>query len=429
MPGRLNLFQRTMLLWDELHPYNCVHIVRVFAPLDLPRLTEVLNRVLTSLGLSKLTLDSELGTYAFDGGPANYEIKPVPIGADPRAELAAEAARQLNARFAHDQSLQPFRFFVAGEKDAFFLGLVYFHALADGETVTTLLKSVVDAYLGRGEAAGFDFYPRARDGILFRTPGLFVKKLRAIAAGLRTSRHVRRCPGGAAADMSNAVGFFALAPEELRALLRTSKAWEVTLNDVFLALLLQGLARLLPGYRPDPLRPKLAVGCIVNLRQELGLAGRRIFGLFLGSFTVTCEPRTDLPLRELARAVRRQTARIKADRLAVATPLELRFARMLLRCFSLERRRKFYQKNYPLWGGVTNMNLDAIWQPPADGPPVEYLRAVSTGPATPLVLSITTIGGGVTVGLSYRSACYSAAEVEQVKQSFLASVRALAKSA
>jgi NRPS condensation-like uncharacterized protein len=229
--------------------------------------------------------------------------------------------------------------------------------------------------------------------------------------------------------MNNAVVFFSLCPDDLRALLQTSKAWEVTLNDVFLALLLQGLARLLPGYPPDPLRPKLAVGCIVNLRKELGLAGRRIFGLFLGSFAVHCEPRADLPLRELARAVRQQTARIKADRLSVGTPLELRFARVMLRCFSLERRSKFYQKNYPLWGGVTNMNLDSIWQQPAGGPPVEYLRAVSTGPATPLVLSITTIGGGVTVGLSYRSACYSAAEVEQVKQFFLESVRALATSA
>jgi hypothetical protein len=60
------------------------------------------------------------------------------------------------------------------------------------------------------------------------------------------------------------------------------------------------------------------------------------------------------------------------------------------------------------------MNLDSTWQPPAGERPLEYLRAVSTGPATPLVLSVTTVGGGVSLGLSYRTACFSAAEVEQV---------------
>jgi hypothetical protein len=128
-------------------------------------------------------------------------------------------------------------------------------------------------------------------------------------------------------------------------------------------------------------------------------------------------------LRELARAVQQQTSRIKQNRLYVATALELHFARALLRFFSLERRKKFYQKNYPLWGGITNMNLDSIWQPPAGSQPVDYLRAVSTGPATPLVLSITTIGGGVNIGLTYRIACFSALEVEQVKGGFLDAVR------
>ena len=31
MKGRLNLFQRTMLRWRELHPYNAVHVVRIAA--------------------------------------------------------------------------------------------------------------------------------------------------------------------------------------------------------------------------------------------------------------------------------------------------------------------------------------------------------------------------------------------------------------
>ncbi len=416
-----------MLLWDELHPYNAFHVVRVFAPLELARLGDAVNRTLAAHKLGKVTLNPDVGTFHYAGGNANCEIKIVKVGADPRADLAAEATRQLNTPFPRDQSFLPFRFFVAAGKESFFLGLVYFHAVADGEAVVNLLKHLVDSYQGPGAAAAAapELYPPPRDGLLFRDPGLFARKILAIAVQLRTLRRTRRVPCRNLKDMGNAVLFFSLTPEELRALLQAGKAWNVTLNDLFLALLLQGFSSQLPAPPPDSRRTKLALGCIVNLRKELGLAGRQVFGLFLGSFVVTCEPQAQLPLRELAQAVRQQTARIKANRLSVGTPLELRFARLLLRVFSLERRKKFYQKNYPLWGGLTNMNLDAIWQPQPGARPVDYFRAVSTGPATPLVLSLTTIGGGVNIGLSYRTACYSAPEVEQVKSCFLESIRQL----
>ena len=429
MPGRLNIFQRTMLLWNDLHPYHAVHIVRVVAPLDLRRLGEVVNRTLATQKLGQVTLDAVRGTYFYESGGAHYEIETIPLGEDPCADLATEAGRQLNARFAHDQSFKPFRFFAASAKDSFFLGLVYFHAVADGESVINLLKSLVDAYQGGGDATASELYPRNHDGILFRDPGLFARKFRAITSQLLTLRRARRVPCRDLQDMGNAVEFFSLTPDELQALRQAGRTWGVTLNDLFLALLLTCLARPLAERPPTSRRTKLAVGCIVNLRKELGLAAQRVFGLFLGSFVVTCEPCPDSNLRELAQEVREQTVRIKANRLSVGTPLELRFAWLMLRFLSLERRRKFYQKNYPLWGGLTNMNLDSIWPPKSGERAVEYLRAVSTGPATPLVFSVTTVGGGVTVGLSYRPACFSAAEVEQLKSGFLASVRFLRQPA
>ena len=418
-----------MLLWDELHPYHAFHVVRVFAPLDSGRLHTAVNSTLAAHKLGKVTLNPERGGYRYEDCAADIEIKSINIGDDLHIGLAAEATRQLNTRFSRDQSFLPFRFFVGGGKEDFFLGLVYFHAVADGEAVVKLLKEIVEVYQGTAEAAASERYPTPRDGLLFRDPVLFVKKLRAMVTQLWMLRRARRAVCRDLNDMTNAVVFFSLTGDDLRALLRAAKTWEVTLNDLFLALLLQAFARLLPAQPRDPLRTKLAVGCIVNLRKELGLAGQRVFGLFLGSFVVMCEPRAGMALPDLAREVRRQTARIKANRLSVGTPLELRFAKMLLRFFSLERRKKFYQKNYPLWGGLTNMNLDAIWQTPADARPVDYFRAVSTGPATPLVLSLSTIGGGVNIGLSYRTACYSATEVEQVKSSFLESVRQLRKPA
>jgi hypothetical protein len=103
------------------------------------------------------------------------------------------------------------------------------------------------------------------------------------------------------------------------------------------------------------------------------------------------------------------------------------FARRILSFYSTERRRKLYQKNYPLWGGVTNMNLNSLW-PESDGA-WDYFRAVSTGPVTPLVLSVTTAGDHANVGLSYRSTVFSPADVEQIRGGLRESILELEKTA
>jgi hypothetical protein len=157
------------------------------------------------------------------------------------------------------------------------------------------------------------------------------------------------------------------------------------------------------------------VGCIVNLRRDLGIDRERNFGLFLGSFTVTHSVPDGITSRELASDISRQTSIIKQHRLYLAAPLELALGRFLFRFFSPERRKKFYQKNYPLWGGLTNMDLNSLWGAPNDDGPMDYFRAVSTGPVTPLVLSVTTVGERVNIGLSYRSTVFSPESIENVQ--------------
>jgi hypothetical protein len=86
--------------------------------------------------------------------------------------------------------------------------------------------------------------------------------------------------------------------------------------------------------------------------------------------------------------------------------------------FSTERRKKLYQKHYPLWGGLTNMNINSLWQQQDGAEPIGYLRAVSTGPVTPLVVSFTTAGQAALIGLSYRSTVFSRDEIERLKSWF-----------
>ena len=155
MRGCLNRFQRAMLDWNELHPYNAVHVVRVPAALDLPRLREAIQETLAGLGLTNLSVDREGGACQYGGGPVVSEITLIGDGSPAGSSLAAEIERQLNAPFPRSNPFDPFRFFVVAGQGAFSLGLAYFHPVADAEAIVGLLKRFVDAYRARAAAVRF----------------------------------------------------------------------------------------------------------------------------------------------------------------------------------------------------------------------------------------------------------------------------------
>jgi hypothetical protein len=173
----------------------------------------------------------------------------------------------------------------------------------------------------------------------------------------------------------------------------------------------------------------ISLGCIVNQRNDLGLDGKRVFGVFLGSFTVTHAVPEGIGLQRLAQDVAMQTARIKLHKLYLASPLELELARFAFGRFSLDRRKKFYAKFYPLWGGITNMNLNRLWDQRNGPAPMDYFRGVSTGPVTPLALSVTTVGQGMNLGLSYRTTTFSREDIANVQSSFWEQLREIKQAA
>jgi NRPS condensation-like uncharacterized protein len=223
-------------------------------------------------------------------------------------------------------------------------------------------------------------------------------------------------------DFTNGFVFFSLPAQGLRALIAASKSWNVTVNDIFLALLLKSVSPLASGRHTASKRKRIGIGCIVNLRKDFGFSSRPVFGLFLGSFVLTHEAPDSVSLEALSRDMNRLTTKIKKRRLALGTPVELVFGRLLFSLFSTERQKKLYQKNYPLWGGITNMNLNSIWPQQNDSGSIEYFRAVSTGPATPLVCSLTTSGDHLNVGLTFRTTAFSDSDLAQIQTTFLSQI-------
>jgi NRPS condensation-like uncharacterized protein len=412
-----------MLDWNDTHPYNAVHVVRVPAPLDVERLRSVLEHTLENRGLTGLSLDRNAGTYRYHGGSAPCEIHVLEANGDERSVLAVEIEQQLNAPFILNEGFSPFRFFVVPGASFFSFGLTYFHAVADAESSVLLVKEIFQAYLTRtnGAVPGV-IYPPRFDNVLRHQPAVLARKLAGIPAFVSMIRTSSRPPHRNGQPTTSGFTMCALGPEKFRRLTTTAKAWGVTMNDLFLGSLLKSLSLVAAHRTLTARRRKISVGCIVNTRRDWGLQGKPVFGLFLGSFIVTHDVPEEMPLRALVLDLHRQTQSIKRRKLYLAAPLEMAVARLAMSLFSVERAKKFYHRYYPLWGGITNLNLNVLWTEGDQKEPIDYLRAVSTSPATPLVLSVTTSGNTINIGFTFRSTAFLAAEMEQVKNSFLEEV-------
>ncbi|HEV2695302.1 MAG TPA: condensation domain-containing protein [Verrucomicrobiae bacterium] len=429
MPGRLNNFQRTMLHWNDLYPYNAVNVVRLPVVLDLTRLAQVINNLLATQGLTHLTLNRSQGTFCYHGGAADCEIRSVSHGANPINTVADEISHQLNTPFIIKARFNPFRFFVVPELAGFSLGIVYFHAIADAEAVLLLVRELVETYLAHKQSnlsQPLDLYPKCRDGVLSH-PRMLARKLAALPAYLRDMRSSARRYCRDENDYGNRCDLFTMDAAALPALLRTAKAWDITLNDLFLALLLKCFSRLQSDRLSHHRRRKISIGCIVNLRKDLGLGGRRAFGPFLGSFVVTHALSSGITLQEIAQDIRHQTATIKKSRLYLGSSLELAVGRVLFSGYSGERQKRLYQKHFPLWGGITNVNLNTLWDQCATAQSFDCLSAVSTGPLVPLVFSVMTVRDRLNVALTYRPSFFSESDIGQIKHDLLEQLTDLEK--
>lgn len=421
MRGRMNSMQKSMMQWNKLHPYSAVHVVQLRGTLDTARLQACINDTLTKRGLTRLRLDGRRFQFQYECSPANCPIQILSAKKESAGALAAEIERHLNLPFDLSQAFSPFRFLIAPAEDSFFLGIVYFHPAADAESVMWLLKDIAFCYRERNAGSlqtSLELYPDSRAHLLRRHPLAVVHKLLNLPRQVRDLRHSQRVRFHDVNDMANGFACFSLAAEELQSLLAAAKLWGVTLNDLLLALLLKSVSPFSAQRAQARKRRMISLGCIVNLRKDLGLDSRRAFGVFLGSFTVSHAVPEGISLRQLAVDIAAQTSRIKRHKLFLASPLELGIARLFFGLFSLDRRKKFYAKFYPLWGGITNMNLNRLWNQDGGDAPMDYIRGVSTGPVTPLALSVTTVGQRMNLGVSYRTTVFSREDIAQVQSRF-----------
>jgi uncharacterized protein (DUF1778 family) len=428
MKGRLNLFQRAMLRWRELHPYNAVHVLRIDAPLDAPQLEAAIAASLEAWSLTGLVLDAARHRYEYRGGPARVALRVVPGGAAPLDVVAAEIERELNTPFAANGPQQPFRFFAVEGTGRFHLGLAYDHYVAGGDSIAMLLSRIALRLAGAGAppVPPPELYPATYRRLFARHPGAAVAGLRATSA-IRAScrRSVRpRFPHGD--GTANGFALVRLAPEEFAALARAAKTWGVTLNDAMLALALRAVAPFAGERNPADRRHELGAASILSVRADYQPGPAAAFGVFLSSFRVAHPLPAGTTLPDLARDVHAQSQRVKRDRLYLQNLLAMGGSAIVWRFLDRRQRLGLVAKTYPVWVGVSMLNVNALWPEAGGRPPVpEYIRGVPTGPLAPLVIAVTTAADVLYAGLSYRTVAFTREEIDKMAAFLVQDVRGL----
>jgi hypothetical protein len=413
--GALNLFQAQMLRWRDLHPYNAVHAVALAGAVDAAAIERSIAAELEHSGLTGLELDRARGRYEYRGGPANVSVARV-HGDSLRDTLAGEIERQLNLPFAEGPACEPFRFFLVEARDGVMLGLAYDHFVAGGDCILELLHAIVARTKGAvSDAPRPSLYPPTQGRLfLHQWPRLATGMVR-LPALVRSARTTARPRYRDLADGRNGYRLHALTPAQYGALAAAARRFGVTQNDLVMALLLLALDPLAPQRHRASRRRALAVASIMNLRSEYGEAGRAAFGQFLGSLRVSHPVPAGTTLEALARDVHAQTAEVKQQKLYLQTLLAMRYVAAVWSLLTPSQRVGFYVKSYPIWAGVSALNVNAMWRRPDPAvPPPLYIRGVPTGPLAPLVLALTTVGDRLHAGISYRTTAFGPDEVDHL---------------
>lgn len=428
MRGRLNLFQATMLRWRELHPYNAVHAVRVDAPLDRERLARALDDAIEARGLAGLVLDPARGRYEYAGGPGRAALEVLPGGAEPARVLDAAIERGINVAFAPAGPVDPFRFFAVDAGAAHYVGVAYDHVVAGGDSIADLLAEIVQRAAGADPPARAapSLYPPTCRRLFARQALALLRGLAAIPGAIASLRRSQRPRYPYGDDRRNAFASATIHAEGVAAMRRAAAVWGVTRADLLLALILRALAPVVGREGDGRRRREIGVATIVNLRRDFGTPVGATFGQFLSSYRYAHPVPEGARLESLARDLHVETARVRRRKLYLVTLLALAGVGGLWPWLTPRRRARVYAKHYAAWAGLTPLDVDALWRDAGIArPPSAYLRAVSTGPATPLVVAASSAGNELHLGLSYRTAAFHPDDIARILTALKAGVQEL----
>jgi hypothetical protein len=419
MISPINVFQRLVRQWDAVHPYNAAQILKLEGNPDPIALQDAWHDALNDLGLGRVKMEQKGFRFeCLNGEMSQYGVKVVPR----ESSLEDYISEQLNRRFDNPAE-PPFRPFVLRENGHFYLGVVYHHWVADSVSIRAVLREWFLRLYDPGRAQRHPI--RLADGAYRHYFGIS-HGAGAIGQGILTAarwasllRKAKRVEERSGMDL---VARFAIrrAPAGFVAhLQQVAKRYGVTLNDLFMA----SIARVCEQHVPLKARPRrqaLALGSIVDLRPYSQGKLEGAFGLFLGFTNVMCRPGDLCDSERLIRSIASQNRQQKRLGIPQASGLRMLAGVAAGRFVQPEKIVHFYQKNIPLAGGISNVNMNRSWAAEFHPRPLlEYIRVSPTGPMMPLVFATTTLGEDFHFALTYRPTIVGEESADKMAGTFL----------
>ena len=431
--GRLNAFQRVMLQWSELHPYNAAHTYWLSGPLCLQSLQQAIRDAFDHNGLGVAEIDPDGVWYRHEADDESQmpEIELVAGDDPPEDRLVSHLTRELNRPFERPRCC-PFRFSVVdASPGSHYVSLVYDHWAADSVGARLIMRHVLGRYLGLHipeNEESLDLYPGTyREVFADRLQGhrLAWPMLRSIQSWLK-NRSAWRVAYASARQMAVGYSLYRTRPGTVQQVRQFARDNGASVNDVFLAALSRAMAPFLPKRSTKGRAHDMTLGTIVDTRPDAIEDLNESLGTFLGYYLVRIAGDGKVGLDELTRRIAVATRAKKEQRSYLDSAVNLRVASAIWTRLKSENRLHFVRRALPLTAGISNVHLRGTWiERQGAGRILDFSRAVSNGPALPLVVSPTTIRDQLNVGVSYRTTGFSQSKIDGIMQSFVRQLETL----
>ncbi len=406
----LNVFQRLLRRWENVHPYNAAQAMELRGHADPRQWQEAWDAALATLGLGRPVVERE--RLRFEPLQASQPVTFLP------ADVLFEThiTQGMNLPFAKGEL--PFRPFIKQLDGSYFAGVIYQHWLADSVAVRLVLREwfarVFDPSLARTQpirlaTEGYwaSFGPH-------RLPWSMDYSAWATLRRFSRFRSVRRIRSAGSTDYTKAFLTRTAPGGIVPQLIEYAHRRGVRLNDLFLAAMVEQCAKYLP-FRRTRRRRDIALGTIVDLRRLSRKDLSDTFGLFLGFTNVIVRDRDLADFDRLLAVIHAQNEVSRRTHAAAASATWLGISLLFSRSLTGHRSYQFYRKHMPLAGGISNVNMNRTWAAAYHPDPIlRYVRASPTGPMIPVALAPTTLGNNLELALTYRASVLDAQAAERM---------------
>jgi hypothetical protein len=419
--GRLNAFQRVMLQWTELSPYNAVHVYRLAGAADPLALAESLRATFEHSDIGAVEINEQEACYRHVCDP-RPTVEIVGGRGPAEARLSAHVAAEVNRPFARPVC-KPFRVSLldAGPESHYVI-LAYDHWASDSNGARLLMRHVLGRYLNLDipeNQTSLDLYPGTYGEVFSQRlggPRLAMPLLRSAFSAMM-HRSARQTAYASNFQMSVGYDSYDVRPGTIEAVHQFARRNNASVHDVFLAAMGVVLADMLPRRAKSG---AIALGTIVDTRNDAQEDLSDTLGTFLGYYVTRLAGDRSIGFDELVRRVAEKTSKVKRQRSYLDAAVNFRVSSQIWPRLRPESRPLFARRALPMTAGVTNVFLRDSWiNHYGGGKILEYRRAVSCGPALPLVLSPTTYDGRLNIGVNYRETVFSRAKITAIMASLV----------